>query len=303
MKGVYRFTSLLVFFAMSSSAADAQLMSVELGSERSFGYLIGDEIRLYADIALEKSYTLVSASIPRPGPITYWLDLKAVDVQRLRAGQYRLNLTYQTFYAPLGLRTLEIPGFTLTATNGASRVEARIPAWRFSSSPLRDVGPNQPGAAVAIHKDAPPLQVSRRPYDVAAGGFAVVTLIFALLSARHWARWPFNRRPQRPFSNAARGIRHGRGDLERPEQYLGGLLRLHRAFDVSAGRCLLADDVAAFLQESPQFSARREDIEAFFRASHLAFFRADPLDAMTRFSPARLIALCSGLAAAEREAM
>ena len=297
---MYRFTSLLIVLALHVGPVEAQVKSVELHADRTFGYLIGDEIRLHADVTLEKPYTIVAASIPRPGPITYWLDLKSVDSQSLGAGHYRLGLIYQTFYAPLGPRTLEIPGFTLMAANGTSRVEARIPAWRFVSSPLRDLGLSQPGVAVDIHEDAPPLRISRRPYAIATAIFAFATSMFALWSAHHWARWPFNRRAQRPFTQAARVMRRTTIDPDRPEEYVSGLLCLHRAFDASAGRCLLADDVAAFLREAPQFSARRDSIEAFFRASHRAFFRADPWDAMQRFSPAQLVALCAELAAAER---
>ena len=286
---------------MHVGTAGAQVKSVELRAPRAFGYLIGDEIRLQTQVAWDEGYTLVPASLPEPGPVTYWLDLKSIETREAGEGRYRIDLLYQTFYAPLGPRLLEVPGFTVVAESGDKRADARIPAWRFLMSPLRDLDPHKRGDAVGIREDAAPKLISLRRYETGAMVSALAAAILALGVAHHRAWWPFRRRSARPFTQAARAMRHRPASPERPEEYLTGLLCLHRAFDDTAGHRVLAEDVRGFLHELPRFAALFEDIEMFFRASHRAFFRADPQGAMASLSPERLIALSGRLAAAERE--
>ncbi|GJE62541.1 hypothetical protein MPOCJGCO_4674 [Methylobacterium trifolii] len=79
---------------------------------------------------MDAGFTIQRASLPRPGPVAYWLDLRAVAVEETRQGdgnRIRLRLTYQSFYAALDARTLEMPGASLarvTAKPGISRVRA-----------------------------------------------------------------------------------------------------------------------------------------------------------------------------------
>jgi mxaA protein len=50
------------------------------------------------------------------------------------------------------------------------------------------------------------------------------------------------------------------------------MLTLHRAFDATAGRRLLADDLDAFFARFPRFVPLRSEIERFFAASRQMFF-------------------------------
>ncbi|GJE62540.1 hypothetical protein MPOCJGCO_4673 [Methylobacterium trifolii] len=113
-----------------AGAAQAQVRSVEVRSPRAFGYFLGDLVQAQADIVVDAGFTIQRASLPRPGPVAYWLDLRAVAVEETRQGdgnRIRLRLTYQSFYAALDARTLEMPGFAVTLASeapGISRVRA-----------------------------------------------------------------------------------------------------------------------------------------------------------------------------------
>jgi mxaA protein len=279
--------------ALHIGAVSAQAGSVDLRAGRPFGYFLGDEIPLEAEVSWEERYALSVASVPQPGSVTYWLDLKAVQITQVGAGHYRLQLLYQTFYAPLGPQMLKIPGFTLIAMNGEARSEARVPAWQFLMSPLRDIDPHRSGDAVAIRGDVPPSSISLVPYIAAVAGFASAALLVVSAIAWHWALWPFRRRAQRPFAYALRSMRGA--------DYASRLLQLHRAFDAVAGRRLLAEDVDRFIESAPTFRELATEIAAFFSASRQTFFETDLQGAMAALSLDQLRMLGEQLAAAERQ--
>jgi mxaA protein len=75
------------------------------------------------------------------------------------------------------------------------------------------------------------------------------------------------------------------------------MLELHRAFDATAGRRVLAADIDGFIEQHKRFGGLKQDIETFFAASRTFFFgpvqdAALPLD--------RLAALGRRLMRAER---
>ena len=274
------------------------LMLTVLSGPRSFGYFIGDEITLQTEVAWARGFELERASLPRPGPVTYWLDLKSVETREVQAGRYRLRLHYQTFYAPLGVQALDVPGFTLAATRAGERVELPVDGWRFSMSPLLGVGSRDRNVAVTIREDVAPQPVSLAP-AIAAGTTCFAVAMSSLLAlAFHRAWGPFRRRAARPFAQAAHAIRLQPSSAA---GYLAALLSLHRAFDMAAGRRVLSDDLGELLRQFPRFADVGEDIQIFFRASRRAFFGEDLEGAMEHLSPAQLAVLGARLAAAERE--
>lgn len=276
----------------------ALVMLSMLSGARPFGYFIGDEIVLETDVALEQGFALEEASLPRPGPVTYWLDLNSVESREIEPGRHRFRLRYQTFYAPLGVQTLEVPGFMLVATRADRRVEMPVRSWRFSSSPLRGVEPRTGEDTVAIRGDVAPTRISVTRYVAAVVACVGVALTSLLALAFHRAWGPFRRRAGRPFAQAVHALRR---QPETIDGYLASLLSLHRAFDTTAGRRVLAEDVDEVLRTLPGFAGADEDIRVFFRASRRAFFGEDPRGAMASLSPVELAALGTRLATAERE--
>lgn len=284
------------------AGAPAQAAGVDLYAPRAFGYLIGDTITLEAVVTLDAGWRLDESALPRPRPVTYWLDLKRLDVKPETASdgapRYRLTLTYQTFYSPLEPRALDIPAVPLAARDGDARQTLTIPAWTFVSSPLRELVASQRGNPMALQPDIRP-----RPYPLAgdarlaavAAAMAAASLL-AFAAASGWG--PFAGR-HRPFATALRHMRR-LPDLDAQLGYEDALQLLHRAFDDAAGYRLFGEDLPAFLAARPALTGEAEAIDRFFTASRLAFFGDAPETAMALLPPEALIDLARRLAATER---
>ncbi|MBB2974068.1 nonribosomal peptide synthetase MxaA [Mesorhizobium sp. RMAD-H1] len=297
---------LALLVALVTGDAAAQVRLIEVLGPRPFGYFIGDVIRLQVDLVLDEPFTLQPGSLPKPRPVAYWLDLKsvAVDDRGRSDGQhrYRLLLDYQTFYAPLEPRELTIPGFSLAATDGTRRVEADVPAWSFLMSPLREIMPRGGGGAIHLRNDAGPMWLPVRRWLVGAAASGLGSALLLGLLAYHRAWRPFAGRRKRPFAHALHTARRAFRSGSSAEAYRAGLLSLHRAFDATAGRAVLADDLPSFLKSAPAFGPLGPEISRFFRASRRAFFGADAMGAEVDLPRTALLDLGRRLAEAERGA-
>lgn len=294
-----------VLAGMLLTALPARAAGVDLYAPRAFGYLIGDTITLEAVVTLDAGWRLDESALPRPRPVTYWLDLKRLDVKPETAPdgapRYRLTLTYQTFYAPLEPRALDIPAVPLAARKDDARQTLTIPAWTFVSSPLRELVASQRGNPMTLHPDIRP-----RPYPLAgdvrlaaAAAAVAAASLLAFATASGWG--PFAGR-SRPFAAALRHMRR-LPDLDTPLGYEDALQLVHRAFDDTAGRRLFGEDVPAFLLELPVLKGEEEPIARFFTASRLAFFGDKPEQAMALLPPQALLDLTRRIAAIERRGM
>jgi len=265
---------LLAFAWTSSALAQSPPEStlapeVTLTTPRSIGWFLGDELEVTANIELPRGYTLEPASLPHPGPLNYWLELRAISHDSTRKGgqeHWQFTSRYQTFYVPLEARQRRIPGFTLRFSKDDDMLEVPVPGWTFTMSPLRQIA--QEGGALGMQPDPPIRPTPQTPTTVITA--LVAGLLFALALAHHYARWPFHQRPARPFSRAHHALRrqfkHGDGETTQ------ALIVLHRAFDAAAGQRLLAGDVDAFIATRPHLAACKAGIERFFAASRGAFF-------------------------------
>ena len=128
---------------------------------------------------------------------------------------------------------------------------------------------------------------------------AAALLAFAALAYdRAWP--PFHARPTRPFAQAARRMAKAARAPADEATYIDALLILHRAFDASAGRRVLADDVSLFLRTKPASEHLKPDVERFFAASRRAFFSARISEAMELMPLADVARLSVSLRTAER---
>lgn len=291
----------LAGLARFETALAANIVDVRV--PRAFGYFIGDLFAHEVTIRLEPGLSLDRASLPRPGPLTYWLDLVLVDVEETgmiaEGKSYKLHLRYQTFYAPLEPKPLTTPAFALSATSPNETINLEIPAWPFLMSPLREIIPARAGASMDLQPDSAP-----RPHDLAVERcltFVSLALAAGALLGLAWRRgWGFFRQRRRPFGSAARKIIRYSAEPADAEAYLSALLALHRAFDAAAGRRLLADDLAIFLDLRPGFRAAATEIARFFAASRQAFFGAGAQSARSLLPIGDLGALARRLARLER---
>ncbi|WP_413205742.1 hypothetical protein [Rhodospirillum sp. A1_3_36] len=262
-------------WVLVARAAVAAEPEIRFEPPREHGWWIGDTLTARAWIAVDGDGAPDPASLPHPGALAYWLDLRAVEV--MKAGEeegqslYRVTLTYQTFYAPLEPKRLTIPPLPLSFSGEGGPWQVEIPSWTFVTSPLREIlAPSKPEAMASAPplEDIDPAPLVRR--TGAAGGLALVALLGLLW---HRGIWPFTRL-SRPFSQAARALKGGRWRRGAPLAPRAACVLLHRAFDETLGRRMLADDISSFLSAHPEFSALEEDIRAFHQASRALIYGA-----------------------------
>jgi mxaA protein len=291
-----------VLFA-APTLAQAPAPAVHLQAPRPFGYFVGDLIHHEAEIIIDQNFRLDPASTPKPGPRAYWLDLRAVDVEEKLDGgvrRYRLKLEYQTFYAPLETRRMEIPAFTVSFADGAARLQAEVPAWPFLASPMREIIPPKGEGWTYLRPDVrPSLMATGNDWRLLIA--STVTAMFAFAALAYDRGWPpFHTRRSRPFAQAARRTAKAARVSADEATYIDALLILHRAFDSSAGRRVLADDVGLFLLSKPAFEQLKPGVERFFAASRRAFFSARISEAMELMPLADVARLSVSLRTAER---
>lgn len=292
----------------------AQLRSVELYAPRPFGHVLGDALPLAVEIELDEAFRLDPASLPRPRAVDYWLDLRDVRMEErgTRGGirRYVLHLDYQTFYAPLEPKRMEIPPLKLAAVDGERRVDIRVPGWSFVMSPLREIVASAGSSPMTLRPDIEPQQIPTagawRGLAAAVGTASVALLVLAWQMG--WG--PFGRRRSRPFARADRMVRtslhasvgsvSSSTSLDSSSTYGEGLIALHRAFDATAGKGLFAEDLPGFFAAHPGFRAAEADIIRLFAASRRAFFGSDLTGALGEMPPAALVALSGRLRAIER---
>lgn len=294
--------------AGAQSVTPSGTSSLTVVEPRAFGYFIGDKLERVFELGTGPGEELDLSSIPRPGPLNYWLELASSNVESEADGDgtlYKLTLVYQTFYAPLDPRKLTIPGFTLTIKNAQATREVQVRDFGFITSPIRQLfaaASQSSGSAVEVQPDA----VAPRLVTGTERTALLISTATALLSlvglAWHNAWWPFHKRPQRPFTDAARFIRSNAETLSGPRGYRAALLKLHRAFDLAAGRRVLADDVAQFLSEHPEFAPYGDEVRKLFASSRRAFFANEVEQARAQMPLPALAELSQHLSVAERRA-
>ncbi len=296
--------------ALTAGPAAAQVRSVEVRSPRPFGIFLGDLVEAQVEILADPDFRLQRATLPRPGPVTYWLDLRAVAVDEAPAAggrRVRLRLTYQSFYAALDARTLEVPGFPLTlaseAATGRTTAAVQVPGWSLGVSPLREVQPQRrEDPAEYLRPDGRSGRVDPGPDVAAAAGLGALAGLAALALAHDRAWGPFRQRRGRPFAAALRALRRQRAGAGPDQAYRAALLALHRGLDGTDGRRVLADDLGAFLARHGAFRGQAAGLARFFEAARLAFFGGRLPAARAAWPRAEAEALLARLAAAERSA-
>ncbi len=285
---------------VSGLSAESQIISIERQEPRPFGYFLGDVVSFDILVTAERDFALDPASLPQIGPITYWLDLRSVklDDEGGDPRRWRLRLSYQNFYAALDARSLKIPGFDLTFKSAGRSADAKIPAWSFEISPLREIQPAADDPKDFLRPDASPRHVSLASAERGLAALASLSALMLGLAAHDRAWPPFHLRRARPFTVAARRLE--KMDRKGPADLQAALRTLHESIDAAAGRRLLAEDLDAFLAERPAYREEEGAFRRFFAASHRLFFAGDETGAAALCSMASLLPFTRHLAKIER---
>lgn len=297
-------TALAVLISLAAGALAADVRVLE---PRAFGYFLGDTLTRTAEIQGGSEEVLAAGSLPVPGALNHWLELRRIETasERNAAGMLHIvTLEYQLFYAALDTRPLTIPAVQLVLQKGEASRTVTIPALDITVSPLREIFPGKESSseATVLRPDASTGSIPVAALKTGMLISAVCGLAALALLAHHLAWWPFGQRPARAFSVAAREIASLPRDPSNRDAYDRALTLMHRAIDQTAGRRILPDDLGQFIAQHPQHRASEDELGTFFEASRAVFFGGDIEDGLSRCPPEKVRALADDLAAQERAA-
>jgi len=278
---------------------------VEIHVPRQFGYFVGDLIEVYVDVRMPATAQLQQASLPAPGPLNAWLDLRNLVMSRSTepgSTLWHLHLTYQNFYLALDVREMEIPALPLVFLDGGDETRVEVPSWRIRVAPLREVLPEkQENGVDYLRPDASNVSIVEHS-TIRTALLTGLTLLLGFFCLWDRAFWPFQKRRARAFTAGAREISSLATRTCGPEFYHSAFLTLHRSIEKAAGHTILFEDLPAYLAQNPQYAPLADSFKKFFTASRQAFFRETEQDLNHLFAKPDLVAFASRLAVLERTA-
>lgn len=257
------------------------------GVDRAFGYTLGDLVSSQVLIDPPAGATLDRESLPKPGRINAWFDLRTVALQS-QGSRWRLHLTYQIMADADQVKNLFLPGHTIKYRNAEGEASVKIDAVPIAVAPMTGLEANNRAGLGELRPDRLP-----QPIDLARierrllvwGGL----LALSLAAWSGYQFWRLRRVRQAPFERALRELRRlanqaGRSGASSAAPVAtfsasanAAVLEqafqcLHRAFDRTAGRVMLGNDLDAFLRQRPAYASLRDEIENFFKGSSEQFF-------------------------------
>jgi mxaA protein len=276
-------TSMLLFWLLIPAIirADEATIPVRILQQdqgRDYGVMVGDLIQHRYLIEADKPYAIIQSSLPQPGDLDYWLTLRDTSLVTRESGnktRYLLELTYQTFYAPLDVRALTIPAIQLDFSASQQRFALRLPDWQFTMSPIKEITPRGVGNENEVAAFMKPA-IAPKPYSLAETNQKLLILGVStglLLLALLWINGLLPRLGQSPFAHAAKEIRRiKRNGVNTGDDYLACIQAVHQAINHRAGGVVFGDQLDRFLEQFPQFSGLKAELLRFFAQSRDAFF-------------------------------
>ncbi|WP_231883699.1 MULTISPECIES: nonribosomal peptide synthetase MxaA [Methylomonas] len=280
--------------AACSAAPIRPVSAWRVETPRPFGYQIGDTIPMRITVQTRSGVVLHADSLPKPGPMNRWLHLRQAEVEPLGDDEYRVNLEYQVFYAPLEVKALTIPGFPLRFSQHGQSLEERVPDWQFTVAPLRELIARQDEAGEYLRPDQPPARIADADVlrNLLVAGLAALALGLRLA-------WQYGYLPGLPrrslFKRAGRQLRGLRA-----VQMAEALTVMHGALNRLHGGPLFGHRLEDFFGAHPHYRPLQAELSWFFDYSNRFFF-ADQT-AATDDAIERLRRLCGQCRDVERGA-
>jgi len=285
---VKRVAASLLIVATFSSMAAAPEVAVSL---RDTGYMLGDLIEERIDVALPAGTRIDPDSVPLPGRVAPWLEVRHTELAPPRAGSQTLGVTYQIFAEAEEATRAPLPEVHLRL-RGADAGELTVPSRSFLLSPAVP--------ATLVDKDRelrPSPDPEHVPESPAITG-ALASLAVALVAAAYLL-WRYDRLPFLPYApgpllRAWRSWRRRSRRALTDEEETVLLRDLHGALNESAGETLYPSTLQRLFDRAPYLAPLRAEIERVFVASWQRFYgRGD--------APAPAHVLATLQSAADRE--
>ena len=263
--------SLLIFLLLSgcSSSISEPIHSFQVQTPRPFGYVIGDEINQRLSVEVRDGLELQYSSLPAKGTINRWLNLNKVKVskRKVRNGLlYQIDLTYQVFYAPLAVKMLSIPKFTVQFRQFGNAVKQQVPAWHFTAAPLRELAIRKDNGIEYMRPDQPAPLIDNTAVttrlmiflSVACAMAGYLAWLYGLLS--FLPKYQIFKKPTRQLAKLSEN------ELEKM------LSIFHRALNKLNGKPLFKHQCPAFYRQFPRYKQLQTELDWFFDLSNEYFF-------------------------------
>ena len=269
---------------------------------RRYGYVIGDEVELRAAIGVPPGYALDVDSLPKPGRVNPFLELRAIEHRDGILGRFgreaaqRMSLRFAVVNSGADVATAQTPALTLRfKREGAPELATILPPINFTVSPLTPAYVAGVAGLEEMQPDvaAPPVSAQMAYVRLLLYGLCAVAVGAYLAWRQGWL--PRRMLGNRSFARAVAELRRPRAGAV-PGAHVARAQRLHRAFDESAGFAVGGHRLERFFAAQPWSSALAPEIREFFAGS-AQFFYAD--DAAALMAPDRMLRLAQALA--ERE--
>lgn len=286
---------------------DAKYVTIiEDNPTRDAGYVVGDILERTITLTVKKPYELVKESIPIVGYEHRWkgqisgIELSKVSSEEMQHSDsvtHVIHLTYQVFTTgklakPAALRA-EI--LKMRNTEKKETRQYRVPSFNFRVSPLSVFG------SVKLKEEmspfTPPFLIDSTKQKLALKLFigllslSLLGLLY-ILGMRAWLP-----RMGAPFAKAYRDIR------KMPETASGlqqAVARIHESLNKTAGTSLFGNNIDNFIQDKPNYSPVKLDIEQFFALSRKVFFEPESSQNSSEHTKAWLMKFCRHLRDCER---
>jgi mxaA protein len=239
-------------------------------SLRDTGYMLGDLIDERIEVSLPDGTHIDPESLPLPGRVAPWLEVRGATLEPARAGAQALVVTYQIFAETEEATQAPLPAFQLRLRGAGDAREIAVPSRPFLLSPALP--------ATLVDKDRElrpspdPLRMPER--GAVAGALASLAIALAPIG---YLPWRYDRLPVLPYAPGPllrawrRWRRRSRRELTGDEQT--ALLRdLHGALNQSAGETLYPSTLSRLFDRAPYLAPLRGEIERVFAASWQRFY-------------------------------
>ncbi|HEY0179977.1 MAG TPA: hypothetical protein VGC30_10145 [Dokdonella sp.] len=256
----------LLLAAFAAAHADDADIGVH-AHVRDTGYLLGDLVEETVELALPHGAELDAGSLPAPGRVLPWLEVRDARAEPRRGDAQIVRVTYQVFAEVEQVTRLAIPAFKLGLRGDGTR-SVEVPPQSFVLSPA---------LPAALTDEDRELRPSPPPAPLPQRGalFGALGGLLAAFACAGWLLWRYDRLPFLPRSagplvRAWRRWRRARmlGDAEH-----AALLRdLHRALNQSAGETLYPSTLARLFERAPHLRPLRDEIEPLFARSWNCFY-------------------------------
>lgn len=248
-----------------SGSIDEPVSYFNVETPRPFGYVNGDEIPQRIIIETRSGISLQTGSLPAKGQINRWLNLNRVTVKQSEQ-HYQIDLLYQVFYAPLEVKALTLPGFTLQLSQGEKSISQMVPAWTFTLSPLRELVVRQTEQGEYMRPDVPPpLLANTQPLYGLTASLTIAVLIAAYLGYLYGC-YP-NRLRRTVFKRALRKLA-GLSEADMAQ----ALTIVHHTLNSLNGQPLFSNRLSDFYRRNPEYLQVSSQLNWFFNYSNRYFF-------------------------------